>query len=75
MSPVIAFVFLCGMIALFTGVGRAIVAARHAASTPVPAVDPADPAPVVRHWLPSVGWGAVAVYGLVLASAGMLLAR
>jgi hypothetical protein len=74
-SPVIAFVFLCGMIALLTGVGRAIVSARHAAASPVIADDPADPAPVVRHWLPSIAWGSVALYGLVLASAGLLLAR
>jgi hypothetical protein len=75
-SPVIALAFMCGVIALLTGAARGIAAVRTAAATPVPVVDDAVvPAPVVRHWLPSAGWGAVALYGLVLASAGMLLAR
>ena len=70
MSPVIALAFLCGMIALLTGVGRVIPALRAALTTELRAT-PAETD--VRRWLPSLGWGAVALYGLILASAGMLL--
>jgi hypothetical protein len=72
-SPVIALAFLCGMIALLTGIGRAIVAVRSAAASPATTDRVAAPSTDVRRWLPSLGWGAVALWGLVLASAGMLL--
>ena len=75
MSPVIAIAFLCGMIALLTGAARGIAAVRAAVTTRVQAEGAADPEVVVRHWLPSIAWGTVALYGLVLASAGMLLTR
>ena len=75
MSPVIALAFLCGMIALLTGAARGITALRAAVTTRVPVEGTGDPEVVVRHWLPSLAWGSVALYGLVLASAGMLLAR
>ena len=73
MSPVIALAFLCGMIALLTGIGRAIAAVRAAVTTPTVPHRAAAPETDVRRWLPSVGWGAVALYGLILAGAGMLL--
>ena len=73
MSPVIALAFLCGMIALLTGIGRVIPALRAALSAPAQAGRDAAASMDVRRWLPSLGWGAVALYGLILASAGMLL--
>lgn len=72
-SPVIALAFLCGMIALLTGIGRAIAAVRSAVTSPAAPDPAAAPSTEVGRWLPSLGWGAVALYGLVLASAGMLL--
>ena len=66
--------FLCGMIALLVGAVRAIAAARRlAADIERPIPGPATPP--ARRWLPSLAWGAIAVYGLILASAGIILAR
>jgi hypothetical protein len=70
----LAAAFLCGTIALLVGAVRAIAAARRlAADLERPELGPAEPP--VRRWLPSLAWSAIAVYGLVLASAGIILAR
>lgn len=69
MSALVAVAFLCGMIALLTGAARAVNALRAA----VAAGFASDQAAGLRALLPSLGWGAVALYGLVLAGAGMLL--
>ena len=74
MSPITAVIFMSGVFALLVGsirAGRAIrtfvtVRADHRRAAPEPSV---------REALPSAAWLAVSLYGLVLASAGMLLTR
>jgi hypothetical protein len=68
--PILAAVlFLSGMTVLLVGAARAAFAIhalwrQHGGSLPS-----------LRHALPPAAWLSLSVYGLVLASAGMLLAR
>jgi hypothetical protein len=73
-SAITAVIFMSGVIALLVGSVRAGEAIR--ALVTVRADDRrADPEPSVRDALPGAAWLAVSLYGLVLASAAMLLTR
>ena len=76
MSPIAAVIFMSGVIALLVGsirAGRAIRTFVTVRADDRPARS--QPEPGVRDALPSAAWLAVSLYGLVLASAGMLLTR
>ena len=74
MSPIAAVIFMSGVIALLVGSIRAGRAIRSLVT--VRADDrPSPPESSVRDALPGAAWLAVSVYGLVLASAAMLLSR
>ncbi len=87
MTPIVAFLFMAGVILAIVGAGRGLAAVRAALSSD-PGVDANqsnephdDPlgagrwlSPAARLVLPAVGWSAVSVYGLILAVAGILLA-
>jgi hypothetical protein len=87
MTPIAIVLFACGVISLIVGVARLYPAARaatrleHADSTGSHTrLDPRipswqDPRSLVRRSLPAVSWLVVAVYGLVLASVGIVLGR
>jgi hypothetical protein len=69
MSVLAAVLFLSGMTVLLVGAARAAFAIHglwraHGGSLPS-----------LRHAVPSVAWLSLSVYGLVLASAAMLLTR
>ena len=68
MSMLAAAIFLSGIVVLLVGATRvAFAIRRHVAA--------GEPLPSVRQALPTAGWLSLSVYGLLLASAGMLLAR
>jgi hypothetical protein len=72
MSVVLAVVFMSGMIALLVGSIRAARAIRPLVA--IRADDrPVADEPVARRVLPGAVWLGIALYGLVLASAAMLL--
>ncbi len=87
MTPMAIILFFCGVIALIVGVARLYPAAR--AATRLEPADSTglqarpgrriprwqDPRSLVRRSLPAVSWLFVAVYGLVLASVGIVLGR
>ena len=87
MTPIAIILFACGVISLIVGVARLYPAARAAArleqADPIgPQVRPEpripswkNPRSLVRRSLPAVSWLGVAVYGLVLASVGIVLGR
>ena len=68
MSLLAAVLFLSGMVALLVGATRAAFALRAI-------VRAHGGLPSLRDALPSAGWLIISVYGLVLASAGMLITR
>lgn len=68
MSVLAAVLFLSGMIVLLVGAGRAALALRSLLRAH-------GSWPDLRTALPPAAWLGLSVYGLVLASAGMLLAR
>ncbi len=68
MSVLAAVLFLSGMIVLLVGVGRAAIALRSLLRTH-------GSLPDLRAALPPAAWLGLSVYGLVLASVGMLLTR
>ena len=72
MSVVLAVVFMSGVIALLVGSIRAVRAIRSLVAIRADDRRVADE-PVVRRVLPGAAWLGIAVYGLVLASAAMLL--
>ena len=76
MEPIVAVLFMSGIILTIVGSGRAVAAIRigrgvvadeRGGTQPIPLRDRSDVATLL--------WLAVAVYGLVLASAGILLGR
>ena len=67
MSVVLALAFMAGVIALLVGSVRAARAIRPLITSR------ADDEPTARRLLPGAVWLGIAVYGLVLASAAMLL--
>ena len=87
MTPIAIVLFACGVISLIVGVARLYPAARAAArvepadlggsrARPDPRIPSwQDPRSLVRRSLPAVSWLGVAVYGLVLASVGIILGR
>jgi hypothetical protein len=87
MTPIAIILFACGVISLIVGVARLYPAARAAARLehadpvgqqvrPEPRIPSwKDPRSLVRRSLPAVSWLGVAVYGLVLASVGIVLGR
>ena len=68
MSLLAVVLFLSGMVALLVGASRAAFALRAI-------VRAHGGLPSLRHALPPAGWLMISVYGLVLASVGMLLSR
>lgn len=64
MPPLAIVLFMTGMVALLVGAARATIAIRTALL-----------APEHRRAVPAVAWSVVSVYGLVLASIGMLITR
>jgi hypothetical protein len=72
MSVVLAVVFMSGVIALLVGSIRAARAIRPLVAIRTDDRPVADE-PVARRVLPGAVWLGIALYGLVLASAAMLL--
>jgi hypothetical protein len=68
MSLLAVVLFLSGMVALLVGASRAAFALRAILRAH-------GGLPSLRQALPSAAWLMISVYGLVLASAGMLLSR
>ena len=69
MSAMLAVVFMSGVIALLVGSIRAARAIRPLVA--IRADDrPVDDEPVTKRVLPGAAWLGIALYGLVLASAG-----
>ena len=85
MTPIAIVLFMCGTICLIVGAGRVFYAARAALSGAPTAHDTPDPrrlanpgsalGTAIRRTLPTVSWLIVAVYGLVLASVGIVVGR
>jgi hypothetical protein len=73
-SAITAVIFMSGVIALLVGSVRAGHAIRSIVTVRADDRRP-EPEPGVRDVLPSAAWLAVSLYGLVLASAAMLLTR
>ena len=87
MTPIAIVLFACGVISLIVGVARLYPAAR--AATHLEPADPSgpharidsripswqDPRSLMRRSLPAASWLVVALYGLVLASVGIVLGR
>lgn len=61
MTPIAAILFICGVIALIVGAGRAVLAIRAGTFE--------------RPTVPAALWLTVSLYGLVLASVGVVIAR
>ncbi|MGP1674293.1 MAG: hypothetical protein ACTS8Z_03640 [Candidatus Limnocylindrales bacterium] len=61
MSPIAAVLFMTGVIALLGGAGRLVVA-YHAGS-------------LQRPTLPAAAWLGLSLYGLILASVGIVIGR
>jgi hypothetical protein len=68
MSLLAALVFLSGTVVLLVGAARVAFALRALLAE-------RGPLPPFRQVLPTAGWLSLALYGLLMASAGMLLAR
>jgi len=68
MSLLATVLFLSGMVALLVGATRAAYALRAI-------MQAHGDLPSLRDALPSAGWLMISVYGLVLASVGMLITR
>src|SRR5262245_61760038 len=76
MEPIVAILFLSGIVLTIVGSGRAINLIRVHGRLLLE--DPAGSQPVPLHERPDVAtltWLAVAAYGLFLASAGILFGR
>jgi hypothetical protein len=75
MEPAVAVLFMCGIIltivgsgrAVATRVGRGVIADDAGGTQPIPLRERSDLARLL--------WLAIAVYGLFLASAGVILGR
>ncbi len=61
MAPIAVLLFMSGMISLLVGAGRAYTAFRSGSMS--------------RPSLPAGAWVAMSLYGLVLASVGIVIAR
>ena len=75
MTPVAVVLFMSGVISLIVGAARGLAAVRAGMAPQVDADDTPRADSAVRRALPSVVWLCIAVYGLVLASVGIAIAR
>lgn len=76
MEPVVAILFMSGIILTIVGAGRAVVAARVWRGVVADEGGRAQPIPLrERSDIATLMWLAVALYGLFLASSGILAGR
>ena len=87
MTPIAILLFMCGVIVVIVGAGRAFFAARslaaswfdgpdgHASATADQDAARKATRRAIRRSLPAAVWLGVSLYGLVLASVGMMLGR
>ncbi len=61
MSPIAVVLFMTGVVALLGGAGRLVMAYRSGA--------------LQRPTLPAAAWLAMSLYGLILASVGIVIGR